>query len=149
LGRKFCIIAEYEEDYKNRGLSGGHIMNKIYLIVIAIIIALAFNAGAFSAEAKVALSESEINSTNSAAKLVENESLETRMSSEALQSQSYIIEKNDVNIYLHKAFYVLTVLFSALIICILIAMQNDLFFLRKKEQKIKECYEFEVFASDQ
>jgi hypothetical protein len=124
-------------------------MNKIYLFLIAIIIALAFNAGALSAEAKAALSDSEINSASSAVKQAENESLETRMSSEALQSQSYIIEKNDVNIYLHKAIYVLTVLLSALIICILIAMQNDLFFLRKKEQKIKESYEFEVYASDQ
>lgn len=124
-------------------------MNKIYLILIAIIIALAFNAGALSAEAKVSLSDPEINSVDSTTKHVENESLETRMSSNSLQSESYIIKKNSINIYIHKAIYVLTVLLSALIICILIAMQNDLFFLRKKEQKIKESYEFEVLASDQ
>lgn len=124
-------------------------MNKIYLILIAIIIALAFNAGALSAEAKVSLSDPEINAANSTAKQVENESFETRMSSEALQSESYIIDKDSMSIYIHKTIYVLTALLSALIICILIAMQNDLFFLRKKEQKIKESYEFEVFASDQ
>lgn len=124
-------------------------MNKIYLILIAIIIALAFNAGALSTEAKVALSDSEINSANSAVKQAEKEYLETRINSNALQSQSYIIEKNDVNIYLHKAIYVLTVLLSAIMICILIAIQNDMFFLRKKEEKINESYEIEVYVSDQ
>lgn len=121
----------------------------LYLILIAVIIAIAFNAGVLSTEAKVVLNNSEINSTSSGAKQVENESLATRINSDALQSQSYIIDKYDVNIYLHKATYVLTVLLSALIICMLIAMQNDMFFLRKKKQKIKESYEFEVFASDQ
>jgi hypothetical protein len=121
----------------------------LYLILIAIIIALAFNAGALATEAKVVLSDSEINSANSAAKQVENESLGTRINSEALQSESYIIEKNNMNIYVHKAIYVLTVLLSALIVCILIAIQNDMFFLRKKEAKIKESYESEVYASDQ
>lgn len=121
-------------------------MNKLYLILFAIIIALAFNAGALSTEAKVSLSNSEINSANSAAN--QAESLETRISSNELQSQGFVIDKNDVNIYLHKAIYVLTVLLSALIICMLIALQNDMFFLRKKEQKIKESYEFEVYLSD-
>lgn len=124
-------------------------MNKIYLILIAIIIALAFNAGALSTEAKVALSDSEINSANSAVQQAEKESLETRINSNALQSQSYIINKNDVNIYLHKAIYVLTVLLSAMIICILIAIENDLFFLHRKEQEVEESYQLEVFANDQ
>ncbi len=122
-------------------------MNKIYLILIAIIIALAFYAGALSTEAKVALSDSEKNSANSAVEQAE-ESLETRINSNVLQSQSYIIEKNDVNIYLHKAIYVLTILLSAMIICILIAIENDLFFLHKKEQEVEESYELEVFAND-
>jgi len=122
----------------------------LYLVLIAIIIALAFNAGALSTEAKAtALNDSEPNSSNGEIKQIENESLETRISSDVLQSQENRIEKNDVDIYLHKAAYVLTVLLSALIICMLIASQNDMFFLRKKEQKLKESYEFEVFASDQ
>jgi hypothetical protein len=127
----------------------GMIRGKLYLVLIAIIIALAFNAGALSTEAKVALSNSEITSSNNNAEQVENESLEATISGNMLQPQGNKIEKNDVDIYLHKATYVLTVLLSALIICMLIALQNDMFFLRKKEQKIRESYEFEVFASDQ
>ena len=121
----------------------------LYLVLIAIIIALAFNAGALSTEAKMALSNSEINSSNSDAEQVENKSLEATISSGMQLPQGNGTEKSDVDIYLHKATYVLTVLLSALIICMLIALQNDMFFLRKKEQKKKENFEFEVFASDQ
>lgn len=124
----------------------------LYLILIAIIIALAFNAGALATEAKVVLSDSEINSSNGEAKQVkqvENESLEMKINSDILQDQGNKNEGNFIKDYLHKGIYVLTFLLSALMICMLIAMQNQMFFLRKKEQKVVESYEFEVFASDQ
>lgn len=120
----------------------------LYLVLVAIIIVLAFNAGALSTEAKVALYASGINSSDSEAGQVEAESLMAKISGDVLQSQSDIIEKNDVNHYIHKSIYVLTVLLAALMICMLIALQNNMFFLRKKEQKIKESHEFEVLMSD-
>ena len=107
----------------------------LYLILIAIIIALAFNAGALATEAKVVLSDSEINSSNGEAKQVkqvENESLEMKINSDMLQAQGNNNEGNFIKDYLHKGIYVLTFLLSALMICMLIAMQNQMFFFARK-----------------
>ena len=116
----------------------------LYLIIITIIIAIEFNAGAQSTEAIVAVNNSEINS-----KQIENEFLETKISNDVLESQVKLTENNYADIYLHRGIYVLTVLLSALIICIFIAIENGMFFLHKKEPENKARYEFEVFASDQ